>query len=182
MVIAVRALLETAPTLDGANSTIRRRGIAELFPRTARMRRIQLAIGALAVAFIGAAGFSSLLALVNGPVGPARYSPALAEVRPLPGSTLVLVPGDRLQDEHLRDYFVWELRGGRVCVEAVEDHQDGAGIDRVITSGIAEGPSRPGLHETRRLGPYRLYVAEDPLPGKSACPFIADGARASPGS
>jgi hypothetical protein len=182
MLIAVRALLETAPTSAQASSTVRRRGIAELFPRTARMRRIRLAIGVAAVGFIGAAGVSSLLALVNGPVGPARYSPALAELRPLPGSTLVVVPANRLEDEHLRDYFVWELRGGRVCVEPVEKALRATGIAQVITSNLADEPPLPGLHETRRVGPYRLYLVEDRAPGESSCPFVADGARADPGS
>jgi hypothetical protein len=182
MLIAVRALLETAPTFGAADRTVRRRGIAELFPRTARMRRIQLAIGALALAFCGAAGVSTLAALVNGPVGPSSYSPALAEIRPLPGSTLVLVPSERLENEHLRDYFVWELRGGKVCVGAAEDPPPATGISQVVTAGLAEDPPLPGLHETRRLGSYRLYLADDPPPGASGCPFIADGARADPGS
>ena len=74
---------------------------------------------ALAVAFVAAATGCSLLALVNGPVGPATYSPELTKLRPALGadSTLVLAPEHLLADEHGRDYLVWELRGGRVCVD-----------------------------------------------------------------
>ncbi len=56
--------------------------------------RWQSPVGALlAVAFCGAAAACTVLALVNGPVGPASYSPALTELRPevRHGSTLALV-------------------------------------------------------------------------------------------
>ena len=76
----------------------------------------------LALAFVLAAGASSLLALANGPVGPSSYSPALTELRLSLGtrSTLFLASPTLLNDEHGRDYVVWELRGGRVCVGSTE--------------------------------------------------------------
>ena len=78
------------------------------------------AVMAGCLAFGAAAAASTALALVNGPVGPATYSPKLTEIRPtLDGrSTLVLASAELLADEHGRDYLVWELRGGRVCVGA----------------------------------------------------------------
>jgi hypothetical protein len=132
-------------------------------------------------------------------VGPAKYSPALNQVRPLPGSTLVLVPGDRLADEHLRDYLVWELRGGRVCVEAldgsVRSEQPPPGIAQVVTFAAPRGRPYAGLGREHALGPYTLYDVADsrggeptgveptgaePTAGRGPCPFISDGARADP--
>ena len=56
----------------------------------------------VAIAFLAAAGGSSVLALVNGPVGPSGYSTALADLRGnLPrGSTVVAVPDELLADQH----------------------------------------------------------------------------------
>ena len=119
MLIAARALLSAEPLVElgGLRGAIARRrgGVTGLLARRQRPLRL-----GLAVAFLGAAAGSSLLALVNGPVGPATYSPALTELRPAlgRGSTLVLAPQHMLAAEHGRDYLVWELRGGRVCVEA----------------------------------------------------------------
>ena len=119
MLIAARALLSPEPLVElgGLRGAIARRraGFTGILARRQRPLRL-----GLAVAFLGAAAGSSALALANGPVGPATYSPALTELRPTLGrdSTLVLAPQHMLAAEHGRDYLVWELRGGRVCVEA----------------------------------------------------------------
>jgi hypothetical protein len=138
---------------------------------------------ALAAAFCAAAAACTVLALVNGPVGPSTYSPALTELRPelRHGSTLVLVPEHLLADEHGRDYVVWELRGGRVCVQA-EGGGGGpapAGIAHVVT-GEQEASPYAGLRLERRSGPYVVW-ARTPAPrGQGPCPLIAPGGRANP--
>jgi hypothetical protein len=126
------------------------------------------------------------VALVNGPVGPATYSPALTEMRPdvRTGSTLVLVPEHVLADEHGRDYVVWELRGGRVCVRgeasaAGPARRPPSGVAHVIASARAPAPYAR-LRLVRRAGPYALW-ARSPAPAPPGpCPLIAVGARANP--
>jgi hypothetical protein len=137
----------------------------------------------LAVAFCAAAAACAVLALVNGPVGPAAYSPALTELRPelRQGSTLVLVSEHMLADEHGRDYVVWELRGGRVCVQA-EGSEGGpapAGIAHVVT-GEHESAPYAGFHLERRAGPYVLWARHPAPTGPGPCPLIAPGSRANP--
>ena len=154
----------------------------------------------VAVAFLAAAGGSSALALVNGPVGPDEYSPALAELRPQlgDGSTLVLAPEELLEEEHGRDYLVWELRGNRICVEqSGEVEPVGAQVLEVYDVGGGSIPSDLGA---TRVGPgYALYpdfvsaarrladrptresgVLDDLPSNPRVCPFIPDGARADP--
>ncbi len=162
MLIAARALLSDEPLVElGAlrGAIARRRGGAVgLLARNQRPLRI-----GLAVAFLGAAAGSSLLALVNGPVGPAAYSPELTELRPVlgRGSTLVLAPHHMLASEHGRDYLVWELRGGRVCVESARCVALVAagrpGISHVITQGSPQRPPFADLRLARRAGPYTLW-------------------------
>ena len=139
MLIAARALLSAEPLVElgGLRGAIARRrgGIAGALAR----HQHQLRRG-LAVAFLAAAAGSSALALANGPVGPATYSPALTELRPAlgRGSTLVLAPQRMLAEEHGRDYLVWELRGGRVCVDqmgAPSSSPPPHGAAHVITQG-----------------------------------------------
>ena len=67
-----------APTCPQAVRIVRRRGIAGLFPRSARVARARLGVGAWRSRSRSPPAARSLLALVNGPVGPARWSPALA--------------------------------------------------------------------------------------------------------
>jgi hypothetical protein len=125
----------------------------------------------LAALFLLGAGGSSVLALANGPVGPSDYSPELAELRSGLGgeeaSTLVLAPKELLDDEHGRDYVVWELRGNRVCVEPLGDAPVPLGVANVITIGEGDAiqPERVDHITTQTEGP---------------CPFIPDGARADP--
>jgi len=77
------------------------------------------------VVFIAAAGLCSALALANAPVGPSSYSPALTGLRPLVAndSTVVLASPELLEDDHGTNYIAWELRGGRVCIEADTAHR-----------------------------------------------------------
>jgi hypothetical protein len=182
MLIAVRALVSSEQMVElgairGAVGRTRT-GASGSFLRW------QSPVGAaLAVAFCGAATACTVLALVNGPVGPATYTPALTELRPelRNGSTLVLVSEHLLTDEHGRDYVVWELRGGRVCVQA-ESSEGGAapeGIAHVVT-GEQRMPPYAGLRLERRAGPYALWVRQSAPRGQGPCPLIAVGGRANP--
>ena len=188
MLIPARALLSTdavvAPgRLRGA--VARRRGGATgaLFGNRSRLRY------AVAVCFLGAAGGCSLLALVNGPVGPTAYSPALTELRPLLGrdSTLVLASERMLAEQHGRDYLVWELRGGRVCVASEADVRPGSrrrplpptGIAHVIT-GAQRAVPFAGLRRERRAGHYLLWKRHPAPRGEGPCPLISVGQRPNP--
>jgi hypothetical protein len=137
----------------------------------------------LGVAFLGAAAASSALALVNGPVGPTDYSPALTQLRPVVGrdSTLVLAPTDALVDEHARDYLVWELRGGRVCVEAAGVPSAGPpppGVSWVITQTPPTVPPFAGLRVARRAGAYTLWEVRPRPETHGRCPLITVAGRA----
>jgi hypothetical protein len=134
--------------------------------------------GRLALAlFVLAAGACSVLALANAPVGPTSYSPNLTELRPLvaAGSTLVLAPKRLLIDEHGIPYVAWELRGGRVCIEA--DGEAGGrpprGVRFVITEGGRSRPPYPHLRVRRTAPPYVLWEATGPVAPHSPCPLIA---------
>jgi hypothetical protein len=129
----------------------------------------------LAALFVLGAGGSSVLALANGPVGPSDYSPGLAELRTRLGgegaSTLVLAPAQLLDDEHGRDYLVWELRGNRICVkeQGLPTSEWPQGISTFIR--ISEGDA---------VEPKAIGGNDAPDPGPGPCPFIPDGARADP--
>jgi len=127
--------------------------------------------------FILAAGACSLLALANAPVGPTTYSPALTGLRPLlaDGSTLVLAPDRLLDDEQGHAYVAWELRGGRVCIEAegAVDRALPAGIRYVVTTGPAAGPPYPRLAFREQAGPYVVWERRGVAGGPSPCPLIA---------
>jgi hypothetical protein len=135
-------------------------------------------IGSLAGAcFIAAAGVCSLLALANAPVGPTSYSPALTGLRPLvaSGSTLVLASDELLADQHGAPYISWELRGGRVCIEAEGQASDRlpTGVRFVVAQGSAIRPPLPGLRVRRVAAPYVLWESTGPVHGSSPCPLIA---------
>jgi hypothetical protein len=171
MLVSARGIVETAPDPDETRRILGRRSLALLFPGRARAAREKLVVGAVGVAFFAAAGLSTALALVNGPVGPTDYSPALADLRAKlgPGSTLVLAPPQLLDDEHGRDYLTWELRGHRVCVAPIGTNPP-KGIAQVIT--VATDPVEPeGAYVNRSQG-----SAAAPGP----CPLISDTARADP--
>ena len=169
--IAVRAALEAIP------------GRAELRRRASAGRR---ALAALAVAFLAAAAGCSLLALANGPVGPAEWSALPSELRErgeLPGATLAVAPDALLDEQHGFDFLAWELRGGEVCVErASELAPDAAeGIASVIEVGEMGEPPLPGLELRLREGGYTVWDVTRPT-GTSDCPFVRDGQRAEAGT
>jgi hypothetical protein len=185
MLIAARALISggAAVPLTGLRGAVARRrsGLVGFWARwEPRLRP------ALATAFVCAAAGSSLLALANGPVGPAAYSPELTELRGRLGenSTLVLVPGHVLADEHGRDYVVWELRGGRVCVDSLGPPSSSGppeGTAHVIVQGSVARPYS-GLRIAQQAGPYTLWSVHPPPVGHGACPLISVGGRANPAS
>jgi hypothetical protein len=127
----------------------------------------------LAAGFLAAVGACGVLVLANGPVGPTGYSPELAELRPqLHGeSVLVVAPPELLDDQHGRDYLVWELRGNRICVASAGDGVDPQTVvDRALTVELDDGAVVPAGGSQGRVGPA----------GGETCPFIPDGARADP--
>jgi hypothetical protein len=129
----------------------------------------------LAAAYVVAAAGSSLLAFANAPVGPTSYSPALAQLRPqlASDSTLVLAPSKLLDEEHGVPYIAWELRGGRVCIEAEGADTAPRGVRFVISQGSPAEPPLPGFRLRRRAAPYLLWERRDPVAGHSPCPLIA---------
>ena len=137
----------------------------------------------------GAAAGCSLLALVNGPVRPRHVLARAHEAAPgaRRGSTLVLAPQPLLADEHGRDYLVWELRGGRVCVEAAGASPSSppapAGIAHVITQGSAAAATvrRSASCSTCRAR-TRCGGSSRPREAHGSCPLISVGERAEPGS
>lgn len=171
MLIAVRGIAEVAPDPDEARRIIRRRSLRYLFPGRARTAREQLVVGIVGIVFFAGAGLSSALALVNGPVGPSDYSPALAELRSKlgPGSTLVLAPTKLLDDEHGLDYLTWELRGHRICVEPHRGQPAPTRGVNVITLAPDDPPRPAGGYFNR---------SRDVPPGP--CPLISPTARADP--
>ena len=127
--------------------------------------------------YLLAAAGCSLLALANAPVGPTSYSPALAELRSAlgEGPTLVLAPRQLLEDEHGTPYISWELRGGRVCIEA-SDEAGGrrpAGVRFVVAEAESRRPPFAGFRLDRVAPPYILWRRTGPVHGKSRCPLIA---------
>jgi len=186
MLIIARALLSGEPAIElGAVREAvarRRRGAVGVWARREPGLRV-----ALMVCFGGAAAACSLLALVNGPVGPATYSPGLTELRPELGtrSTLVLAPSHLLVDEHGRDYVNWELRGGRVCVESSTPPSADpppAGISHVITQAPSTEPPFGSLRLAARSGPYLLWERRPAPSGPGSCPPVRVGERADPAS
>ena len=133
--------------------------------------------GLLIWAYLGAAGFCSLLALANAPVGPSSYSPALTGLRPLiaSGSTLVLAPRQLLDEEHGERYLDWELRGGRVCIADEDDPPADlpAGVGFVITSDEHPRPPFPDMELREEADPYLLWVRTGQASGAGDCPLIA---------
>ena len=132
--------------------------------------------GLVLLAYALAVAACSLLAFANAPVGPTSYSPALTGLRPLLAgdSTLVLAPDRLLADEHGARYIAWELRGGRVCIEA-ESAAGGrppTGIRFFVTSGSAQPPFH-GLRLRRPAGPYLLWERRETVGGPGPCPLIA---------
>ena len=87
-----------------------------------------------------------------------------------------------LADEHGRDYVVWELRGGRVCVDSLRAPSSSLpprGVAHVITQGSAVAPYR-GLSLELNTRPYTLWRVHPPPAGHGPCPLISVGGRANP--
>jgi hypothetical protein len=127
--------------------------------------------------FVLAAAICSLLALANAPVGPMSYSPSLTGLRPLVAadSTLVLARDELLADQHGTPYIAWELRGGRVCIEAVSEAGTAppGGVRFVVTEGDRRRAPYPNLRVRRIAPPYVLWEATGPVASHSPCPLIA---------
>jgi hypothetical protein len=126
--------------------------------------------------YIAAAAACSLLAFANAPVGPSEYSPALTGLRSLiaDDSTLVIAPDQLIDDEHGARYIAWELRGGRVCIEAESDAgpKPPPGIRFVVTESTSRPPF-PGYGLRRVAAPYLLWERRRAAPGRGPCPLIA---------
>ncbi len=129
----------------------------------------------VALLYLAVAGTCSLLALANAPLGPTSYSPALTGLRPLlaGGSTLVLAPDKLLADEQGERYIVWELRGGRVCIEPASGAggKPPSGIRFFVTSGTSRAPFSQ-LTLRREAGPYAVWERRGVVGGPSPCPLI----------
>jgi hypothetical protein len=119
----------------------------------------------------------SLLALANAPVGPSSYSPALTGLRPDVGEgpTLMLASRQLLEDEHGVPYITWEMRGGRVCIDATDEagNRPPPGVRFVVTESAPSRAPFPGLRVKRIAPPYVLWERTTPVPGRSRCPLIA---------
>jgi hypothetical protein len=127
--------------------------------------------------YLLAAGGCSLLALANAPVGPSSYSPALTSLRADVGEgpTLVVAPRQLLEDEHGVPYITWEMRGGRVCIAAIDAAADRlpSGVRFVVAESALGRPPFPGLRVKRLAPPYVLWERSAPIHGRSSCPLIA---------
>jgi hypothetical protein len=163
MLISVRALFTATPPLAGL-----RRAAPRAF-----------AVPALAVAFALPAAACSVLALANGPVGPADWTADLIELRESgelgPGGedgldTLVIAPEEVLVDQHGEDLFLWELRGGRVCASEPGSAAEHRPAIENIVRYYGEG----------RFAPDEFRIVRT-RGAETECPFIADGDRADPG-
>jgi hypothetical protein len=124
-----------------------------------------------------AAGVCSLLALANGPVGPADYTPKLTQLRGTVGTapTFVLAGDDLLSERHGNEYIAWELRGGRVCI-ASTDRAGGPpprGVRWVIApQSLGDDPPFRGLADFGPAGPWHVWQRLGRLRGPSDCPLI----------
>ena len=146
---------------------------------------------ALTLAFLVGAAGSSALALVNGPVGPSTWTPALLEFSAqIPEDKPVLaVIDDELASQNGRDLVTWELRGHEVCVISNEEVSAGTVSDKAFGAVVVIGELDQPLPVVGRLIEldretsggldYTLYRAK--LAGSDpGCPFVADGDRAEP--
>jgi hypothetical protein len=145
------ALTILLPLLDRAvflMPAIRAKGIPRLLAASA------------AALFALAAGFCTLLALANAPVGPTSYSSTLSDYRKVigEGPTLVVASPQLLEEEHGVPYLAWELRGGRVCIRSTDEAGPlPAGVRFVISEGDG----------------WALREVRHPVHGQSPCPLIA---------
>jgi hypothetical protein len=120
---------------------------------------------ALAAAFVLAAAGSSALALAKAPVGPSRYTTAVAKLRPkLAGEpVLLLAPALQIADEHAAEYYGWELRGADpICVAPLPESgviggPAPPGIAYVVTTGAASEPPFGDAHKIRSEDRIELW-------------------------
>ncbi len=170
-VAAVYAMARLAGTpYTGAKSIVIAAPVAALVISLPLLRR------PVAILYLLAAGGCSLLVLVNAPVGPTSYSPALTGLRPIVAadSTLVLASDRLLSEQHGAPYIAWELRGGRVCIEAEEEAAAVPhGVRFVVVRGGVQPPPFPRLRVRRVAPPYVLWERTAPVHGPSPCPLIA---------
>ncbi len=129
----------------------------------------------VAIAFLGAAGGSAVLALANGPVGPSGYSPQLLQLSKGKGggSVQVEVPDELLDDQHGLDWVAWEMRGRHVCIvrESAPGPRLPAGLVGTVTLAIDEDGA---------VLPAGIVTREGVPDGPGPCPLIPDAARADP--
>jgi hypothetical protein len=127
--------------------------------------------------YLVAAAGCSLLVLANAPVGPSSYSPALTSLRSEVGEgpTLVLASRQLLEDEHGVPYITWEMRGGRVCIDATDEagNQPPPGVRFVVAQATPNQAPFPGLRVKRIAQPYVLWERTAAVHGRSPCPLIA---------
>jgi hypothetical protein len=127
--------------------------------------------------YLVAAAGCSLLVLANAPVGPSSYSPALTSLRSDVGEgpTLVLASRQLLEHEHGVPFITWEMRGGRVCIDASDEagNQPPSGVRYVVTESAPGHAPYPGLRVRRVARPYVLWERTTAVHGHSPCPLIA---------
>jgi hypothetical protein len=127
---------------------------------------------------------SSALALANAPVGPSRYSTAVAKLREgvVPSSVLVLAPADQIEGRHIEDFYRWELRGAsRICVAAVPDAgifgvPAPPGFDFVISLGSTNEAPFTDLRRLRTVERVELWAVDDAAGEGPAAAPAASGA------
>ncbi len=140
----------------------RRSSTPEMRDRFAGVR-MQPARVALVTAFVLAAAGSSLLALVNTPVGPRSYSPGLTRLSSNTDGqpTLILAPPRQVTERHGRSFLGWELRGARpVCVTPDDGSRGGQappGVSFVIVSDGSLEPPFEELDLVVQRGQYVLW-------------------------
>ncbi len=126
---------------------------------------------------------SSVLALANAPVGPSRYTTAIAKFRAgvVGSSVLVLAPADQISGRHIEDFYRWELRGSEpICIGPVpEDGIYGvrapSGFDYVITAGATNEAPFTDLRRLRTVDRVELWAVDPAAAGSTDARAAADG-------
>lgn len=146
---------------------------------------------ALALAFVGAAGLSSALALANAPVGPSDYTPGVRDLadsfagRP----TLLLAPDEVIADQHGTEFYGWELRAASPACVAPSGSADPElppppPAELVLTTqpgaqrpyaGLRRVASREGVTLWRSAAPRSRILI--PLPDRDAPTPICSGSQ-----
>jgi len=176
MLVAVRGCLEATPPVHSLRDAPGR----------------AFAVPALTLAFIVGAAGSSVLTLVNGPVGPSSWTPALLGFSAqLDDESVLAVVDDELVSENGKDLVTWELRGREVCVLAQSEVAPETVSDRAFGAVVVIGELDEPLPIVGRLEEqdraesggleYVLYGA-NLSGGDPECPFVADGDAAEPAS